>query len=99
MLKKVKKCLAMSVMILCLSGGVLAGHTMPGGDGEYCGCGCAKCFCDSGENPSPCINSVGREPKADPISKTSPKPEPSGDGGTFLFGSLMLMTLFRFLWR
>ena len=98
MLRKVKMCLGMSVMILCLSGGVLAGHTVPGG--EACMCGCSGCMCDPGERPGACTNSVSREPKADARDNTLPvMPESSGDGGALLFGSLVLMTLVRFLWR
>src|ERR1051325_999254 len=98
MLKTVKKCLAMSVMILCLSGGALAGHTMPGGGGAYCMCGCKACFCDPGENPGNCTNSVVGQPKADPSGDTLPKPGSAGDGGAFLFGSVMVMALARLLW-
>jgi hypothetical protein len=42
---------------------------------------------------------VIREPKADPSGDTLPVPESSGDGGAFLFGSLVLMALARVLWR
>ena len=97
MLKKVKMCLAMSVMILCLSGSALAGHTRPGG--EYCTCGCPACICDSGEKPGACTESVSREPNMDASGDTLPAPGSSGDGGAFLFGSLVLMALARFLWR
>jgi hypothetical protein len=75
----------------------LAGHTQMGG--EACTCGCSECICDPGEPRSPCTNSVSREPKIDPSGDTLPMPESSGDGGAFLFGSLMLMALARFLWR
>ena len=98
MFKKVKMCFAMSVMILCLSGGVLAGHTRPGG--EVCTCGCAGCFCDPGEQREVCANLASQEPKAGVTTNTSPvTPDSSGDGGALLFGSLMLMALARFLLR
>lgn len=98
MLKKVKRCLAMSVMILCLSGGALAGHTRPGL--ENCTCGCSGCFCDPGETQGACTNSVSREPKAEASDNTLlTSPGSSGDGGALLFGSLVLMALARFLMR
>ena len=97
MLKKVKMCLAMSVMILSLSGGALAGHTVPGG--EVCTCGCARCVCDPLETPGACTNSVVGQPKTDPSGDTLPTPGSTGDGGAVLFGSLMLMALARLLWR
>ena|SRR5438128_2282825 len=75
----------------------LAGHTQVGG--YACTCGCTGCLCDPGESRAACINSVSREPDTDSKVDTSPKPESSGDGGAFLFGSLMLMALARFLWR
>src|SRR5689334_7641914 len=95
MLKKVKMCLAMSVMILCLSGGALAGHTRPGG--EWCTCGCSGCFCDPGETPGNCTNSVVGQPKPVPGTSgdTLPTSGSTGDGGAFLFGSLVLMALAR----
>ena len=75
----------------------LAGHTQMGG--AACTCGCGGCICDPGESFGACTNNVTREPNTDPSVDTSPMPESSGDGGAFLFGSLMLMALARFLWR
>src|SRR5690349_18989879 len=75
----------------------LAGHTQVGG--YACTCGCTACICDPGETRTACGNSVSREPGTDPGSDTSPAPKSSGDGGAFLFGSLMLIALARFLWR
>lgn len=101
MLRKVKKWLAMSVMILCLSGGALAGHTMPGGRGEECTCGCISCFCDSGESPICGRTNSAVQDDLNGVSgnKSPATPDSSGDGGMLLFGSLVFMALARFLWR
>ena len=99
MLKKVRRGLAMSVMILCLSGSVLAGHTVPGG--EECTCGCISCFCDSGESPI-CQNA--NRAGSDLLGgvsgdKSAATPDSSGDGGAVLFGALVFMAILRSLWR
>jgi len=99
MLRKVRKGLAMSVMILCRSGGVLAGHTVPGG--EACTCGCIGCFCDPGESPI-CRNA--NRASSDILGgvsgdKSAATPESSGDGGAVLFGALVFMAILRSLWR
>ena len=75
----------------------LAGHTQVGG--YACTCGCTECICDPGESRSACTNGVTGAPNPDPNVDTSSVPVSSGDGGAFLFGSLVLMALARFLWR
>lgn len=101
MLRNVKRGLAMSLMILCLSGGVLAGHVQPGGRGEECNCGCIGCFCDPGESPI-CQNA--NRAGSDILGgvsgdKSAATPESSGDGGAVLFGALVFMAILRSLWR
>ena len=99
MLRKVRRGLAMSVMILCLSGSVLAGHTVP--SGEECTCGCIGCFCDPGEAPLCNGPNMASNDDLSGINgnKLPASPDSSGDGGAVLFGSLVFMALFRFLWR
>ena len=98
MLRKVRRGLAMSVMILCLSGSVLAGHTRP--SGEECNCGCIGCFCDPGDPPI-CQNAnrAGSDTLSVSGDKSAATPDSSGDGGAVLFGALVFMALNRFLWR
>jgi hypothetical protein len=68
--------------------------------GEYCTCGCAGCICDPGETPScPRTNSARRADQGGASGDKSPVTPASGDGGAVLFGSLVFMALFRFLWR
>src|SRR5436305_13869966 len=112
-LSKVSACLCVALLLVVLltafvnninspgpfNSVAFAGHTQAGG--EYCTCGCAGCICDPGESPScPRTGSASRADQGEPSGDKLPAtPASSGDGGAVLFGSLVFMALFRFLWR
>jgi hypothetical protein len=111
-LSKVSACLCVALLLVVLlpafanntnllgsfNSVALAGHVQAGG--EYCTCGCAGCICDPGETAN-CLHtgSADRADQGEPSGDKSPVSPASGDGGMLLFSSLVLMALFRFLWR
>ncbi|HST19759.1 MAG TPA: hypothetical protein VLR90_01470 [Blastocatellia bacterium] len=77
----------------------LAGHTNLGG-GVWCQCGCAGCFCDPGETPGACTNSINPIPKkSDRSFDQSASPVGKASTSDFDFGAgTMLLALAFLVW-
>jgi hypothetical protein len=77
---------------------VFAGHVPVGN--YWCQCGCAGCFCDPGETPGACTNSINPIPKkSDRSFDQSASPVGKASTSDFDFGAgTMLLALAFLVW-